>query len=126
MAAVIIEAMTWRRAAVIEVDSIEGNRGRRAEIMAEIMAEIALELRLDETRGGAVEGPLEGGERLLLLTCETRLAVFVVPMVVMVVMVVTRTALAGAAFAPTADHAAAAAAAAVAGGAKVLRSGEVR
>ena len=67
MAAVIIEAMTWRRAAVIEVDSIEGNRGRRAEIMAEI----ALELRLDETRGGAVEGPLEGGERLLLLTCET-------------------------------------------------------
>jgi hypothetical protein len=71
MAAVIIEAMTWRRAAVIEVDSREGNRGRRAEIMAEIMAEIALELRHDETRGGAVEGPLEGGERLLLLTCET-------------------------------------------------------
>ena len=70
MAAVIVEAMTWRRAAVIEVDSREGRRGRRAE-MAEIMTEIALELRLDETRGGAVEGPLEGGERLLLLTCET-------------------------------------------------------
>ena len=66
MTAVIIEAMTWRRAAVIEVDSREGKRGGRAE-----MAEIALELRLDETRGGAVEGPLEGGERLLLLACET-------------------------------------------------------
>ena len=71
MTAVIIEAMTWRRAAVIKVDSREGNRGESKGIRRAEMAEIALELRLDETRGGAVEGQLEGGERLLLLTCET-------------------------------------------------------
>ena len=77
-----------------------------------------------------MEGQLEGGERLLLLARQTRLAVFMVPMmvvlVVLMVLVVTRTALAGSVFAPAApaaDHAAAAAA--VVAGANVPWSGEV-